>query len=116
MEVIGAALDSWARTFRLCLILAVASVPACAAAVVAVLIHHVLLRGFSLTARAPEGGEAFAVSDPGPVEEAAQASLVGATLKAIASLMTRTPGKIQSVRDGEGQRGLAEPPRPAAAV
>ena len=37
------ALDSWDRTFRLCLILLVAAIAPCLAAVTAVLIHHMLL-------------------------------------------------------------------------
>jgi hypothetical protein len=42
-ETVRYALDSNARTFRLCLILLVAAVSPVAAAVAAVLIHHVLL-------------------------------------------------------------------------
>jgi hypothetical protein len=42
-ETVRYALDSNARTFRLCLILLVTILPAVAAAVAAVLIHHVLL-------------------------------------------------------------------------
>jgi hypothetical protein len=43
-ETIHYALDSNTRTFRLCLILFVAAVVPCLAAVAAVLIHHMLLR------------------------------------------------------------------------
>jgi hypothetical protein len=43
--VILYALDSWGRTFRLCLILFVAAIAPCLAAVTAALIHHILLRG-----------------------------------------------------------------------
>jgi hypothetical protein len=43
--VIQSALGSWARTLRLCLILIVAAVAPCLAAVAAVLIHHFLLYG-----------------------------------------------------------------------
>lgn len=42
-ETVRYALDSNARTFRLCLILLVTAISPVAAAVVAVLIHHVLL-------------------------------------------------------------------------
>jgi hypothetical protein len=42
-ETIRYALDSNARTFRLCLILVVATAAPCLAAVVAVLIRHMLL-------------------------------------------------------------------------
>ena len=52
-EVIQFALESWARTFRLCLILLVTIVSPVAAAVVAVLIHHVVLRGSSSPAHRP---------------------------------------------------------------
>jgi hypothetical protein len=41
-EVIGSALDSWPRTFRLCLILGVAAAAPCLAALAAILIHHAL--------------------------------------------------------------------------
>ena len=41
-EVFGSALDSWARTFRLCLILLVAAVTPCLAVVTAAMIHHFL--------------------------------------------------------------------------
>ena len=41
-EVIGSALESWGRTVRLCPILLVTAIPPVAAAVVALLIHHVL--------------------------------------------------------------------------
>ena len=44
-ETIRYALDSNARTFRLCLVLLVAAVPRVAAAAAAVLIHHVLSCG-----------------------------------------------------------------------
>lgn len=44
-ETIRYALDSNARTFRLCLILLVAAVSPVAAAVAAVMIHHMLLCG-----------------------------------------------------------------------
>jgi hypothetical protein len=42
-ETIRYALDSNARTFRLCLILVVAAVAPCLATVAAALIHHMLL-------------------------------------------------------------------------
>jgi len=42
-DVIDRALDSNARTFRLCLILVVSTVAPCLAAVAAALIHHMLL-------------------------------------------------------------------------
>ena len=43
--VILYALDSWGRTLRLCLILLMAAIAPCLAAVMAVLIHHMLLCG-----------------------------------------------------------------------
>jgi hypothetical protein len=42
-EIVGSALDSWARTFRLCLILLVMTAAAVAAAAVAELIRHMVL-------------------------------------------------------------------------
>ena len=41
-EIVGSALDSWARTFRLCLISLVTAISPVPAVVVAVLIHHML--------------------------------------------------------------------------
>lgn len=51
-ETVRYAVDSWARTFRLCLILLVRAISPVAAAVAVVLIHHMLLRGWSGCARA----------------------------------------------------------------
>jgi hypothetical protein len=44
-ETIRYALDSWARTFRLCLILIVVAVAPYLAAVTVMLIHHMVLYG-----------------------------------------------------------------------
>jgi hypothetical protein len=50
--VVLSALDSWAGTFRLCLILLVAAIAPCLAAVAAVVVHHMLLCGWSGSAAA----------------------------------------------------------------
>ena len=55
-DAIISALDSWPRTFRLCLILFVATVVSSGVvAVVVMLIRHMLLRGPSVPARASSG-------------------------------------------------------------
>ena len=64
-EVILSALDSWAGTLRLCLILFVAAVAPCLAAVAAVLIRHILLCGSAAMRRHARGlGPAPSFGDP----------------------------------------------------
>ena len=63
-DVIESALDSWARTLWLCLILFVAAAGQCLAAVAAVLIRHIWLYGPAMRRHACGLGPAPSFGDP----------------------------------------------------